>query len=265
MDLSFNAQLTSKQTEWAYNYHDPEYPYRCNTAYYPTTEEQHRFICAYLTHNPTFKAPGGSASNPPTPYLGPLHTSGSSTALAATANPTSITGFMLDSRAPPGEKYSYQDQEAQAERKIEEEARRLMAETRLWRLANSAMWVAWGIVQAHVPGLPNADEDKKAAETSENTVVLESATKEVRDKVEVEAEKNEQGASAKDDETEVADANGGNLADHAETQNEEEEFDYLGYAQQRALFVWGDAIRLGIIRAEELPEEVRKSVKIVEY
>lgn len=260
----FDTELTFEQTEWAYNYHDPEHPYRCNTSYYPTTEEQHRFIRAYLTHNPTFKAPGGSASNPPTPFLGPLHTSGSSTALAATATPTSISAFMLDSRAPPGEKYSYQDQEAQAERKIEEEARRLMAETRLWRLANSAMWVAWGIVQAHVPGLPDADENKGTAETSEKAAVLESATTQMHNEAEAEAEEDKKDVSEKDDGKGGADADG-NLADHPESQNEEEEFDYLGYAQERAMFVWGDAIRLGMIKADELPEEVRKRVKIVDY
>jgi choline kinase len=174
---------------------------------------------------------------------------------------------MLDSRAPPGEKHSYQEQEAQAERKIEEEARRLMAETRLWRLANSAMWVAWGIVQAHVPGLPDADtgNDEKNPVTAEKAAELESATKEVRDKgAPADAEEKKEDVSAKDGEEGAVTENAG-AADHEESQNEEEEFDYLGYAQERAMFVWGDAIRLGVIKAEELPEDVRKRIKIVEY
>ena len=50
-----------------------------------------------------------------------------------------------------------------------------------------------------------------------------------------------------------------------EDAEEDEEFDYLGYAQERAMFFWGDAIMLGIVKAEDLPEEVRKAVKIVEY
>jgi choline kinase len=93
---------------------------------------------------------------------------------------------MLDSRAPPGEKY--QEQEAQAERQTEEETRRLLAETKLWRLANSAMWVAWGIVQAHVPGLPDfdAEEKKKNANSSDEAALLDSATAEI--KAEAEAE-----------------------------------------------------------------------------
>ena len=256
-------QTDKKQTEWCYNYHDPDYPYRCSITYYPTVEEQHRFIRAYLMHNPSFKAPGGSGSNPPTPNLGPLHTSGSSTALAATAAPTTISAFMLDSRAPPGEKYSYQEQEAQAERKIEEETRRLMAETRLWRLANSAMWVAWGIVQAHVPGLPDADDSDKEAVTAEKAAELESATKEVRDEAATNTEEKKDVSAEEDgkgDTTATADS-----TDHDEPQNEEEEFDYLGYAQERAMFVWGDAIRLGMIQAEDLPEDVRKRIKLVEY
>jgi len=203
-------------------------------------------------HNPSFKAPGGSASNPPTPYLGPLHTSGSSTALAACAAATSISAFMLDSRAPPGERHSYQEQEAQAERQIEEETRRLMAETRLWRLANSAQWVAWGIVQAHVPGLPDADAGSKTPGTAEHAAELEGAT----------AEAENPGADGMEHAADDAD---GDAAEQTEAQAEEEEFDYLGYAQERAMFVWGDAIRLGIIKAEELPEDVRKRVKLVEY
>ncbi|KAF2469818.1 kinase-like protein [Lindgomyces ingoldianus] len=250
-------------TEWCYNYHDPVAPYRCNTPYYPTPEEQQRFIGAYLMHNPTFKAPGGSASNPPTPYLGPLPTSSSTTALAATATATpssSISTFMLDSRAPPGDKYSYQEQEALAEKQREEETKRLMAETRLWRLANSAQWVAWGIVQAHVPGLPDFDaiEKQQDGENLEIDTIggqLESATLETR--VQAEAEnKNEKDVNA--DPPSPAEGS-------SEAEAEDEEFDYLGYAQERAMFVWGDAIRLGIIKAEELPEEVRSNVKVVEY
>jgi choline kinase len=152
---------------------------------------------------------------------------------------------MLDSRAPSGSRSTYEEREAQAEKKIEDEAGRLMAETRLWRLANSAMWVAWGIVQAHIPGLP-AFESETEEDKSKAAAELDSATEEISAVAD---------ASAKGDE-----------GDHPEAQGEEEEeFDYLGYAQDRAMFFWGDAIRLGMIKAEELPEEVRKRVKTVEY
>ncbi|KAF2194417.1 kinase-like protein [Zopfia rhizophila CBS 207.26] len=249
-------------TEWCYNYHDPTAPYICNTAYYPTPEEQHRFISAYLMHQPTFKASGGSASNPPTPSLGSLPTSGSTTALAATVTPTSsISAFMLDSRAPPGERYSYQEQEAQAEQQIEQETKRLMAETRLWRLANSAQWVAWGIVQANIPGLPEFDNEKKEKEMNKQGEVLESATKKMMDEAEKENASGEEDGAGDGEVREEEEGEGEGEAE----QKEDEEFDYLGYAQERAMFVWGDAIKLGIVKKEELPEEVGKRAKIVEY
>ena len=47
--------------------------------------------------------------------------------------------------------------------------------------------------------------------------------------------------------------------------DEDEEFDYLAYAQQRALFFWGDVLQLGLVSLEELPKEVRGRVKLVEY
>lgn len=260
-------------TEWCYNYHDAEHPYRCNTNYYPTTEEQHRFITAYLMHNPTFKAAGGSASNPPTPHLGPLPHSASTTALAATAPPSSsISAFMLDSRAPPSEtKISYFEQEALSEQRMEQEASRLLAETRLWRLANSVQWTAWGIVQAQVPGMPDFEHDGKDKEgegdASQQAKVLESATGEMRAEAEAEKKSEVSGEGdvgrANDDEAENKVKSDEN-ADQ-DPQAEDEEFDYLGYAQERAMFVWGDAIRLGIVTKEELPEGIWERIKIVEY
>ncbi|KAF2204902.1 kinase-like protein [Delitschia confertaspora ATCC 74209] len=242
-------------TEWCYNYHDPTHPHICNTSVYPTPAEQHRFIRSYLLHNPSFKAPGGSATNPPTPSLDALPSSGSMTSLVATNPSSSISAFMLDSRAPPGA-YGYHEQEAEREKKVEEETKRLMAETRLWRLANSAQWVAWGIVQANIPGLPDFDNEAKKGEKKEDedwdrmspeARELESATLEMR----VEAKYEGKEEKVKED--------------GAPAQAEDEEFDYLGYAQDRAMFVWGDAIKLGIVKEEEVPEDLRKRVKIVEF
>jgi choline kinase len=169
---------------------------------------------------------------------------------------------MLDSRAPPSEKYS--EQEAQRERQTEEETRRLMAETKLWRLANSAMWVAWGIVQAQVPGLPDFDAEEKRANANESAAELESATTEMRAEAEAE-EKKKPGSVSQ----EKADKTDGAKTDAEDTDifksQDEEEFDYLAYAQDRAMFLWGDAIRMGMIKAEELPEDVRQRVRMVEY
>ena len=42
---------------------------------------------------------------------------------------------------------------------------------------------------------------------------------------------------------------------------EEGGFDYLAYAQDRALFFWGDMLELGLVREEELPPEVVRRAK----
>jgi choline kinase len=213
-------------------------------------------------HTPGLKTPGGWSSNPPTPHLGPLPTSGSTTALTATAAPTTISSFMLDSRAPPGQ--SYQEQEAVSERQTEEEARRLMAETKLWRLACSAMWVAWGIVQAHVPGLPDFDaEEKNPQGESESAALLDGATAEVQAKAEADKQ-SEAVSQEKVKETEEKMICIGEDTDLFKSQ-EDEEFDYLAYSQDRAMFFWGDAMLMGLIKAEELPEELVKRVKLVDY
>jgi choline kinase len=216
-------------------------------------------------HSPSLKTPGGASSNPPTPHLGPLPTSASTTALAATAAPSNISAFMLDSRAPPGQ--SYQEQEAQAERNTEEEARRLMAETKLWRIANSAMWVAWGIVQAHVPGLPDFDATGGAANSAtENSTAtaLDGATADVQVEAETEEEKNSAVSTMEVDTKDVAKPELDQDTDLFKSQDDEE-FDYLAYAQDRAMFVWGDLVGMGLVKKEELPEQLRARMKIVEY
>lgn len=148
---------------------------------------------------------------------------------------------MLDSRAPPER---YQENEEKAERETDAEIQRLMAETKLWRLANSAQWVAWGIVQAKIPGLPDWEPKEDGEEDmSLQAKKLESALLEVKEAAAAAAEE--------------AKGNG--------EEDAEEEFDYLGYAQDRAWFFWGDAVKLGIVKAEELPEVVQKKMKSVEY
>ncbi|KAK3336645.1 kinase-like domain-containing protein [Cercophora scortea] len=42
-------------------------------------------------------------------------------------------------------------------------------------------------------------------------------------------------------------------------------FDYLGYAQERALFFLGDCVLMGLVKAEELPVEVRSKLKLVSH
>ena len=106
----------------------------------------------------------------------------------------------------------------------------LMRETRLWRVACSAKWVAWGIVQAHVPGFE--ERRNSGHQGSENERKRQEDTP--REGEEGEDEDSQQG------------------------------FDYLGYARERALFFWGDCVQLGFVREEELPGDLRRRLKVVD-
>lgn len=55
------------------------------------------------------------------------------------------------------------------------------------------------------------------------------------------------------------------IAEEAAEEEKEAEFDYLAYARDRAMFFWGDAVNLGFVKLEDLPEDVRRDVKIVKY
>ncbi|KFX98927.1 hypothetical protein V490_02039, partial [Pseudogymnoascus sp. VKM F-3557] len=130
-------------TEWCYNYHDPSTPYICNTKSFPTPAEQRRFIRAYLNHRPQFS---GAASASATPKVVPSPGPGNA----------GISAFMLDSRGPPAQG-GYAEEERRREAEVERRVEELMVEARWWRIANSAQWVAWGIVQANIPELEAYD------------------------------------------------------------------------------------------------------------
>lgn len=218
IDFEYAAANTPGQefanhfSEWTYNYHDPVTSYACNSSRYPSVEEQRRFIKAYVEHRPQFPQIS-------TPRMTPQDSGSSSAAgtpsLAAIPSSSSIVDFMLDARAPPG---GWSAAERAREEQTEVQVRELLDETRLWRPVNSAMWVAWGVVQAKVPGL---DENNKPVSA------------------------------------EVAAAE--------EEKISPDEFDYLSYAQSRAMFFWGDCVLAGLIKAEDLPEAVQSQLKIVEY
>ena len=167
---------------------------------------------------------------------------------------------MLDSRvgagAAPTTISSYAEEEAQRDEEAEREIRRLMHETRLWRVANSAQWVAWGIVQAKVEGM---DEALAAANNPTFNSLASSASASAfdspfaPDSPEKHEEKAEGGKEKEEEEEEE------------EEEGEGEEFDYLGYAQDRAMFFWGDVLGLGLVRPEELPAGLVAKVKVVGY
>lgn len=137
---------------------------------------------------------------------------------------------MLDARVPSNQWH-------EAERQCEEQSERmvdaLLEETRLWRPANTMQWVVWGIVQAKVPGSGTGSGSEHQEGPDE---AVEAA----------EAHSEASGASS------------------ASPDEEDEEFDYLSYAQDRALFFWGDCVLMGLCKEEDLPEDVRGKLKYVE-
>ncbi|KAI1417415.1 kinase-like protein [Hypoxylon sp. FL1857] len=211
-------------TEWCYNYHDAAAPYACNTALYPTPAEQRRFIRAYVNHRPEFPHPNASTPNLTplaTPTLAPTTTTGSSSSAGGGLGPTSsIKEFMLDSRAPPG---GWKEEERRRDDLAEALVEALVEETRIWRVANSAFWIAWGVLQAKIPGFDDGEGGEVEGAVQPTSI-----------------------AAPEEEEGEAA------------------EFDYLAYAQDRAMFFLGDCVRMGLVREEELPEDVRGRVKYVD-
>ncbi|KAK6002033.1 hypothetical protein QM012_002523 [Aureobasidium pullulans] len=237
-------------TEWCYNYHDEKVPWLCNTSLYPTPEEQDRFVRAYVRHRPQFNAV--------TPLLGPQDSTPTEKDKTnekpkRPAGPTSsISNFMLDARGPPESAATTAKQDAEYQAQEDAQVRSLLRETHMWRLANTAQWVAWGIVQAKVPGLPDAPSSNiPLSETPDEITPTEDQP--FSDPLDQEA---------KDLQDDIKDKR----PDPNEEDDEqaEEEFDYLAYARDRAMFFWGDALSLGIVKEGDLPEDVRRSVKMVE-
>lgn len=299
-------------TEWCYNYHHPERSYMCDTRRYPDEKEQYRFVRSYAMHRPQF--------NP----------SASATPKMEAREKTNISDFMLDARAPPSSASAsasastsdllgsaamdYDKEEYEREKAQEEEIQRLLRETRLWRLANSAMWVAWGIVQAKVPELDEkeesktqraksivgdvvdkvkgltmggrgkgedgaTDDDRAEKKTQHATSHSDALTDEDKRLQEESKHDRPEGRVQEESHREGDDGNSNSRQDQEpdqtqeattpattdEPEEEEEEFDYLAYAQDRAMFFWGDCLQMGIVKEDELPESLRKSLKIVPY
>ena len=255
-------------TEWAYNYHDPVRPYACDATRYPAPDQQRRFIKAYVDHRPQFPYVDSPATSPrgpgmaaPSPSLSVSGTGGSGGGISLHAVPSSssIVEFMLDARVPPG---GWKEEERRGEQAVEGRVEALLEETRLWRTANSAQWVAWGIVQAKVEGLGGGEGVVEGGEGGAGGVGGGGES--------VNGNGTANGNSNGNSNGTVAVGGGGEKAGgvNGETESEddaEEEFDYLAYAQERALFFLGDCVLLGLVKAEELGEEVRSRIKLVEY
>ncbi len=115
---------------------------------------------------------------------------------------------------------------------LEAETQFLMRQTRLWRVLNSAQWVAWGIVQAKVPGM---DDDSSE---DEDIPTPTAATAPTTPKPPVDSDI-----------------------------DESDEFDYLAYAQDRALFFWADLVALGIVQRDQLPQALQEGIegRMIDY
>ncbi len=231
-------------TEWCYDYHDEKKPYAFHPNRYPTPEEQDRFVRAYVQHRPEY-----NISTPRmTPASTPKMSSNESNDHLSRRPTSSISDFMLDARTPSLGGHEYVSEEAARKTAEDQEVARLLHETRLWRLANTAQWVTWGIVQAKVPGMPDFSSEGSAEPEREG----EDASRE------------DLGERA--DEYRELIAQQQKQEDQAISEDVvEEEFDYLGYAQHRALFFWADAMQLGLVKPEELPAELMEKVKVVPY
>lgn len=251
-------------TEWCYDYHDEAQSYALHESWYPTLDEQRRFIRAYVQHTPPIRL------QRPTPSRG----------ASSFGSRSSLSQFMLDNRSPTSTSYS--EQERKREEDVEMEIERLLQETRLWRLANSAQWVAWGIVQAKVVGMEEALEARRnVTPTNSNSNHVEMQTRKVEERGKGDGGMN--GSVVKSIAgLEIADGGGVNGVKQqgeergfeqqqvgaegtGEEDDDEEAFDYLAYAQERALLFWGDALQVGIVRREDLPEELLRKVKRVTY
>jgi choline kinase len=174
---------------------------------------------------------------------------------------------MLDSRFPHSSKEGSEAPEEEVEREIETEVTRLQHETRLWRLANSAQWVMWGVLRAKIPDLPDFDDPTQSAAVAAGPhsphISMSSGTlPTIQSPI-----SEEDGTDPMDAQTkQMVDEFHDRRPDAAEEGSDDnsEEFDYLAYAWERAMFFWGDAVSLGFVKKEELPDEVRKNLKIVE-
>ncbi|KAL9621656.1 MAG: hypothetical protein Q9160_003908 [Pyrenula sp. 1 TL-2023] len=252
-------------TEWCYDYHDQSKPWACNASQYPNPAEQRRFIKAYVEHKPEIMATPTA-----TPKSTPSINAKSSAGLAA----GSLEGFLLDSRSLSliGGGAVFEEEEKTRLEQIEAEVNRLLLETKVWRVANSAQWVAWGVVQARVDGF---EDDSKAnrlngqdgnpeslrsptsvtqasvdwkAQGSASQLVLKPQTGSIDEEAKVPSEDARSGSP---ESRPVEDDN--HQGDEDET-GEEDGFDYLAYAQERVLLFWGDVISLGIVTEAEVKE-----------
>ncbi|PYH43340.1 putative choline kinase [Aspergillus saccharolyticus JOP 1030-1] len=216
-------------SEWCYNYHDAERPWACNNMEYPTVEQQRQFISAYLSHRPGLREQAS-------PSITPLMRAG-------TSNTTTLAPLSLDA-GPDMDMVARVDIEKAHADGVEAKIQGLMTQTKLWRVITSAQWVAWGIVQAKVPGMEEGIKTDVAASNGQSHSV------------------DSNGAHAQT----TTDAAVPTPPVDADV-DEADEFDYLAYAQDRAMFFWSDLLSMGFVQEDELPMPMVEKIKarIIKY
>lgn len=154
----------------------------------------------------------------------------------------------LDSDSiPPEQQLSNEPSDTTAMNALEVDVQYLIRQARLWRASNAAIWAAWGVVQAKVPGMEEGIEEM-ALEKEGKTLSSSPDT--------IKGEENE-GKGKKDTgaiESTEDSSDGG----------EEEEFDYLAYSQDRIMFFWADMLSFGLVKEDELPPHLLERVKAVQ-
>lgn len=215
---------------------DPNYSHYFDITRYPTPDQQHNFISAYVSHRP-FNGPNQSTSS--------VSPSGTPQMHGSASNPPT---FNLDDH-DPAQTQKYADAEKAAEDIHEAEVQFFMRQTRLWRVINSAQWVAWGVVQAKVPGMEEGiavAEAEKAGHENNN------------------GNGNSNGSTEHHPQSEH---NSETKAPAPEAEVDADDFDYLAYAQDRAMIFWADMLAFGLVKEDELPGHVVEHVKtrVLEY
>jgi choline kinase len=168
---------------------------------------------------------------------------------------------MLDARVPAG---GWKEEERKREEEAEGKVKALLEETRLWRTANSAQWVAWGIVQAKIPGLDTTSTSTTTTGSGATGSGEGVAGVERKEGLEGALEAGEGNGVAAVENVKGGKGGGVNAGEVECEDGGEEEFDYLSYAQERAFFFLGDCVLMGLVKPEELGEEVRRRIKLVE-
>jgi choline kinase len=201
-----------------------------------------------VQHRPIF---GNDESANTTPKTG---------AITPGSNP--VSSFMLDSRAPPGATFNYEAEEKAREEAMDKQVEALIKDAKLWRGMCSAHWVAWGIVQAKIPEM----EEQKPRQSKTNKLIGK-----VKAHLKPQSDPLDEEVLAKQQEAKMDRPEGREIEEsHREGEDEDdeeqhEEFDYLAYAQDRAMFFWGDCLQLGLVTEQDLPKELLGKVKTLTY